>query len=468
MHSSKSNALWFAEAGRYTLDGMRLGISSFLILLALPTATLAQSAEALMVLAGDQHSAYERTAQVVAAVDRLKAAHPGLPIAILLDGDTLEAGNAVARRSKGIVDFAMFSALAKRAPTVINLGNHETEFSDLPTTVARIHATGARVVSNITDRTTNGLAAASSVTIKLGLMDAVIAGIATDNVSTYPTDVRASLDVPEPAAWAKDRLPSLLEAAPIKIVLSHAGLQADRKILPQIPDGTLFAGAHDHIRLVKEFGDTVYVHSGSWNAFITLAWLQRDAKGIVRWRIEQLPISSSDKGDPELAALIAKTEAEFLEPADRAIVAHVSTALPPVEAARAIAAALRRGTNTDAAFIGNTTFGGGLPAGDVTRASFDAAVRFDGTLFTAMVDGARLRRLLAAANQGPDTPFEQRGGEFNIADGPASIDNAKTYHIVTTDWGAKNSARYFGDPAIEWRPRGGDSLKMIVLSALKP
>ena len=42
--------------------------------------------EALVIITGDQHSAYERTAQVVATVDRLKAENPGLPLAILLDG----------------------------------------------------------------------------------------------------------------------------------------------------------------------------------------------------------------------------------------------------------------------------------------------------------------------------------------------------------------------------------------------
>src|SRR5262249_8051282 len=51
--------------------------------------------EALVLILGDQHSAYERTAQLVAKVDELKAAHPDLPLAILLDGDTLEYGNPI-------------------------------------------------------------------------------------------------------------------------------------------------------------------------------------------------------------------------------------------------------------------------------------------------------------------------------------------------------------------------------------
>lgn len=92
-------------------------------------------------------------------------------------------------------------------------------------------------------------------------------------------------------------------------------------------------------------------------------------------------------------------------------------------------------------------------------------MRFDGAIFTAEVDGARLRQLLAAANLGPDTPFEQRRGEFSFADGPAEIDPAKTYRIATTDWGAKNTARYFGEPAIAWREQPVLKLKAAVLSA---
>jgi 2',3'-cyclic-nucleotide 2'-phosphodiesterase (5'-nucleotidase family) len=436
------------------------------LVVALARTPRADAPEALVIITADQHSAYERTAQVVAVVDRLKADHPGVPIAILLDGDTLEYGNVVARRSAGAVDFAMFTALAKRAPTVVNLGNHETEFNGLAETVARIQSTGARVVTNIAARDTGQPAASASVHLTLGARDAVVAGIATDDLSTYREAVRPSLLLADPVAWARAHLPTLLDAAPIKIVLSHAGLKADRGILPLVPDGTLFAGAHDHLRFVQPFGRTVYVHSGSWNAFVTLAWLHADGSGAMRWDVEQVPIASDAPADPDLARLIRETEAKYLTPADREVVAHVPDALAPAEAARAAVNALRRSVGVDAAFIGNTTFGGGLPAGDVSRVAFDTCVRFDGAIFTATVDGARLRRLLAAANQDADTPFEQRGGEFNVADGPTTIDDAKTYRVATNDWGAKNTARYFAEPAIAWQEQTGVTLNAAVLRTL--
>jgi 5'-nucleotidase/UDP-sugar diphosphatase len=451
----------------------------------------AAAPEALVILTGDQHSAYERTAQVVATVDRLKAENPGLPLAILLDGDTLEYGNVVARRSAGAVDFAMFAALARRAPTLVNIGNHEPEFYDLAETISRLRTTGITVVCNLTDRTTGQPFAPASARIQLGRAEAVVVGVATDSLATYRVAVRPTLDPAEPVAWARENFSKLLveRVAPnalddgrtrekrvednalhpqaiIPIVLSHAGIKADREMLPLVPAGTLFAGAHDHQRFVHPFERGVYVHSGSWNEYLTLAWLQRGDDGRPRWQVEQVALAADGAADPEIAALIRDTRAKYLTAEDLAVVGHRPAALAPADAARFVAEALRNAAGVDAAFIGNTTFGAGLPAGEVTREQLDACVRFDGTIFTAEVTGARLRELLAAANLGPETAFEQRRGEFSFAAGPADLDAAKTYRIATTDWGAKNTARYFGDPAISWQEHPGLRLKAAALAAL--
>jgi 5'-nucleotidase/UDP-sugar diphosphatase len=440
---------------------------AFALLLSAVTAA-AQPAppEALVILAGDQHSAYERTAQVVATVDRLKVEHPGLPLAILLNGDTLEYGNIVARRSAGAVDFAMFTALARRAPTIVNIGNHEPEFYDPTETIARLQATGVTVVCNITNRATGRPFAPANTKLRLGREEFVVVGVTTDNLATYRVAVRPALDLADPVVWAQKNFPALLGGDAPAIVLSHAGIKADRGIMPLVPAGTLFAGAHDHQRFVHPFERGVYVHSGSWNEYLTLAWLHRDEAGRPRWVVEQIPVSAAGPADAALTAFIKETRAKHLTPEDTVVVAHTIAALGPAEAARLVVGAMREAAGVDAAFVGNTTFGAGLPAGDVTREEFDACVRFDGTIFTAEVDGARLQQLLAAANLGPDTPFELRRGEFSHAAGPAGIDPAKTYRLATTDWGAKNTARYFGEPAITWHEQAGLRLKAAVLAKL--
>jgi 5'-nucleotidase / UDP-sugar diphosphatase len=426
-------------------------------------------AEALLIVTADQHSAYARTAQFVALVDEMKAANPGIPVAVLLDGDTFEYGNVVARRSAGAIDFAMFAALARRAPTVLNLGNHEPEFFDLAETVKRVESTGVRVVTNVVNRTTNAPFAASTMKLTFGREEAVIVGVTTDRLSTYRVAVRPSLDLSNPVTWARNNFPTLLASAPLRILLSHAGLVADRGMLPLVPDGTLFVGAHDHLRFVQPFGHTVYFHSGSWNEYVSLAWLCRDAQGgAPRWIVEQRKLDASSPGDPEMAALIRETQQKYLTPSDLVVIGRLKNTLSTDEAAQCVTRAVCVAAKVDAAFIGNTTFGGGLPAGDVTQVALDDCVRFDGTICTATVLGARLKQLLATANQGPDTPFEQRRGEFNHAVGPPTIDDTRTYSIATTDWGAKNTARYFGEPAILWQEEPGEKLKAVTMAALQP
>ena len=421
--------------------------------------------DAIVVIVGDQHSAYERTAQFVAHVDRLHAAHPGVPLAVLIDGDSLEYGNVVARRSAGAIDFAMFAALAQRAPTVLNLGNHEPEFYAVDDTVARIQATGVTVISNLVDRATQAPFAPGSTRLLLGAREAVVVGLATDHLNTYRAAVRPSLDVSDPLAWAQKNFPALLKTAPLAIVLTHTGVQTDRALLPLIPDGTLFAGAHNHLRFVHHTGRTVYFQSGSWNDSFSLAMLHATDAG-PRWEVEQIPIALTDPADPALAALIRETNAKYLTADDLVVVGHTAKALSPIEAARWVAAQVRTGAGVDAAAIGNTTFGAGLPEGEVTRVAFDACVRFEGTICIAEVTGAQLAAILATANQGPETPFAERHGEYLAAAGPATIDPARTYRLATTDFVANNPKSYDLSPQIIFQTQPALKLKALVAAAL--
>jgi 5'-nucleotidase/UDP-sugar diphosphatase len=70
------------------------------------------------------------------------------------------------------------------------------------------------------------------------------------------------------------------------------------------------------------------------------------------------------------------------------------------------------------------------------------------------------------ANQGPDTPFEERQGEFHYADGPAEIVADRTYRIATNDWGVRNRERYFGAEEITFSEKPGLRLKAVVAAAL--
>ncbi|MCX6953319.1 MAG: 5'-nucleotidase C-terminal domain-containing protein [Verrucomicrobia bacterium] len=446
---------------------MRL-ISSLVFSLCLAAcAHAAERPEAILVVAGDMHSAYDRTAQFVARVDRVRTENPGVPLAVLIDGDTFELGNAVAKRSAGAVEFAMFTALAHRAPTIVNLGNHEPEFYDLADTVARLQTTGVVVLGgNLFDKATGRPFAPASTPLKLGAHTATVVGVTTDRLSTFRVAVRPSLDLADPVVWATKNFPALLQGAALPIVMTHTGLKADRAILPLVPDGTLFVGAHDHLRFVHREGRTAYFHSGSWTEFVSIVRLHVTAAG-PRWDVEQIRLAPEDPADEKLAALIRATFAQHLSAEETAVVGRAPRALGPTDAALFAVAAARRAAGADFALIGATTFGAGLPAGQVSRFALDACVRFDGTLFTAEVDGAWLKKLLARCNQGPDTPWTERAGENLVAAAPATIEPGRRYRFVTTDWVAKNAKNYLGDDAPALTEQPALKLKAAVISALR-
>jgi len=422
--------------------------------------------DAIVLIAGDLHSAYDRTAQFLAHVDRLRTENLGVPVAVLINGDTFELGNAVAKRSAGAVEFALFAALAARVPTVVNLGNHEPEFHAVAETVAKIQATGAIVLAgNVLNPSNRQPYAPATTRLKLGAREAVVVGLTTDRLATFRVAVRPELDLADPAGWAQQHLPALLRAAPLPIVLAHTGLKADRAILPLVPDGTLFAGAHDHLRFVHREGRTVYVHSGSWTEFISIARLRVTAAGPT-WSVEQQRITPDDPADKTLAALIRATLEQHLTTEETAVVGRTTRALGPTDAALFAVEAARRAAVADCALVGATTFGAGLPAGEVSRFALDACVRFDGPLFTAEVDGAWLQQLLARCNQGPDTPWANRAGENLVAAAPAEIIPGRRYRFVTTDWVVKNAKSYLGETPPTFVEQPALKLKGAVMRAL--
>jgi len=78
-----------------------------------------------------------------------------------------------------------------------------------------------------------------------------------------------------------------------------------------------------------------------------------------------------------------------------------------------------------------------------------------------------LQRLVATANQGPDTPLAERQGENRVMVAPAHIDPEKMYRIATTDWGMKHAANYFGGHPPVFHERPELKVKAAVEAALK-
>lgn len=409
----------------------------------------------------DLHSAYERTGQLLAALEAEVAAHP-VPHVIAVNGDTFEHGNVAAVRSGGAVDWAFLGELPKIAPTVFNLGNHDNDITlDLAEVGARLRGLGITVVSTIIDARTGAPYVAASAVVPLGARSLRVIGVATNSLNTYPAASRPNLTIPAPGDWARANLAKALAGADLAMVMSHAGVTADREILPLLPSRALMIGGHNHLLFQHRQGASLYVHTGSWSNAYTAIALRAGGPGDAVSR----PVAQDAPSSPRIAALISSVLAQDVTEQERAILGLSARALSLGETGRAVAGAMAQAAGAEAGFIGHTTLGTGLPSGPVSRFAFDAVVRFEGKLMVAEVPRDRLARFLDRANQDRPMPLDQRNGDFLYAQTlPPAAD--KLARIVTTDWCAANQAEYFGATDLVFSELPDLRLKTVAAKAL--
>lgn len=422
----------------------------------LPGVARAATGTTRILCIADLHSAYGRMPQMLAAMQAEAAAAED--VLTVLNGDLFELANPVATRSGGNADIAFLRALTQLGPVIVNLGNHEPDFvPDMTEIVALLTQAGATVLSNIADTRTGVPYAPATASVALAGRDFTVMALATDNLFTYPEAIRPQLDIPEPVAFARDALATLVEA-PV-LLLSHAGIVADKEILPMLPEGSLAIGGHDHLELVDR-SVRPYAHGATWARVLTILDVGADSV-----EVRQIDIAADGPADGTLAGLVARMEAEHLTPEDTAILGISPRAMDLNEAILFATEAVRVRADADVAVLGHTTFGTGLPQGPVRRYDFDAYIRFDGNIEVAQVDGKTLRSILGRANQFDATTLDARTGDYvHAAD--IQIDDAATYRLATNGWTAVNQASYLGTDALTFSPVDGLMLKSAVIDAL--
>ncbi|MDP3414462.1 metallophosphoesterase [Falsiroseomonas sp.] len=420
-------------------------------------------ADALLLVLSDLHSAMERAAAMLGTIDAVLAAHRGVPAFILLNGDVFERGNAIARRSEAAGDWAFLAALRRRAPVVLNIGNHETALvDDLAEVVARAGKLDLRVVSNLRDRRSGLPFAEVSAAFRLpGGRRLRVLGLATHEAATYRPAARALIDMPEPVDWARERLPRIFAEDEAWVLLSHAGVAADRAILPLLPGGTLLVGGHEHLRFTHAEGATRYLHTGSWNRSLSVVGLGLGG-ALPQIALREVAVEPGQMEDAAHAALVREITAAHLAPEDAEVLFHLPAPLNLPQAARAACTALARATGSQAGLLGHTGFGTGLPGGPVRRLDFDAFLRFDGPVFRAAADLTALASMAPRLNQDESLPLAGRIGDY------AYIDSLPRHpgRLASNGWVRMNAAHFLGTEALQFDPVPNLALKPLVARAL--
>jgi 2',3'-cyclic-nucleotide 2'-phosphodiesterase (5'-nucleotidase family) len=442
-----------------TLIARRAALGAALSPLAAPRLAAQTGPGVVLVLLSDLHSAQGRAAATLALLDRLIAAAAPSPVAIAINGDVFERGNAIALRSEGAADWAFLAALRRRAPVVLNIGNHEGALvEDIEVTVARARAAGLAVVSNLRRRDGTPIADPGVTLAFANGRRLTCVGIATDEALTYRAPVRERLAFPGPATWARDNLPVLLAGADAIAVLSHAGVAADRAILPLLQAGALLAGGHEHLSFVHAERGVAYRHTGAWNREASLVRFGAPGEAPA---VSVHGVRAADGEDAAHAATWREVRAAFGQPQDFAVLFRLPEELPLGLAARRAVAACAAAAGGGAGLMAHTSFGTGLPAGEVTQLDFDAFIRFDGPLFRGTASAWQAALIAARADQDGDIALAARTGDFVYAAPPPAPGP-----LVANGWVRLNAERYLG-AAIPMAEVPELRIKSVVAAALR-
>jgi 5'-nucleotidase / UDP-sugar diphosphatase len=421
------------------------------------------SSDFRLIVLADLHSPYQNLPQLLRAV---RDAVGGAPAAIVINGDIFERGNVAAFRSDAAVDWQFVEALAGEAPLIINLGNHETAIlDDMATFVSRAERLGATVIGNILDQRTGRFFAPASAKLTIGGRRLGIMGLAATNPFVYREPVRETLGLLEPVEFVRSAFDPIMAGADIPVVLSHAGVVADRAILASLPDGTLIVGGHDHLTLDHAENRTRYFHGGSWGNAITAVDISAANDG-PRYDITRIPISTTMPADEALGSAVSDVLARHLNDEDKEAIAEVPEARDLAASILFAVEAVRQAVDADVAFLGHTTFGAGMAAGTMTRYDFDAFVRFDGEIQVVEVSGDVLAAIMTRANQHLAASLTERTGDFVYAR-EIGIDPAGRYRIAANDWTAMNQQAYLGTDGLAFQTVDGVMLKPTVEQALR-
>lgn len=405
----------------------------------------AQTPDLVIVNMADTHSAYDAYPRLVTMAKRLRAEYDEASLVFALNGDLFELGNAVAQRSAGEADWEFLRRLGTLAPVVVNMGNHEFDFVSPKQFIETARHHDITVLGTIRDAESGELLAPEFTDIMVGDQRVRIVGVATNQMNTYPASVREALSIPDPTEWSRDSLPRIAAAADHTIILSHAGLPADKAILPNAPENVLFAvGGHDHLTFRQQFHGIPYMHNGFRGELVnvTEVYLEEDTPTLVYRNIET---RSVEQPDQRMAALIEEMRDRHLTAEDLAPVGTVPRDMTVREAALWSVKTVRDAMGADAAFLNHTSFGSGLQEGALPKYRFDQFMRFDNDVMVATVDAETLRTIMARSNQHEIRDLAKRSGDFLYAS-DLEIQDGREYRIATSSWVALdfNQERYLG------------------------
>ncbi|MCC5789753.1 MAG: metallophosphoesterase [Opitutales bacterium] len=413
----------------------------------------------------DLHSHYEKYPNFLPLIRRIvEEESKERPVLLVFNGDLFEGGDVVAERSQGVLDWEFMRELRQLAPVLVNLGNHEFDFMSPGAYLAKAKECGLSVIGTLAWKD-SGVALSPSMVQAGGL---ALMGLSVADMNTYPTAIEKELVVPSPEKCLRQMLGEIQETELCPFLISHAGLDADARLLQYLPSGTQVFGAHNHLLFeVPLSGGGSYRHQGFRGEAITVTrvdWSDGQPSYEFRDLAEDPNPPHVDAGWEEKVFALQK---RWLNSDDTEIIGTNPRGVSYRRAAQWVADQLRASLGVDATAINHTSIGSELPEGAISRYCFNAFVRFENELVSFRLSGEDLVRIREKATREQENPLACGRGDLLFGAFPEEIDPGQWYTLVTTDWIASepNQLQYLG---LSGRKATGmkDCLKAIIKRAL--
>lgn len=352
---------------------------------------------------------------------------------LLLDAGDLIGDTMIADRTQGAALIEVFNHLGYDALT---LGNHEPDFG-IETLRRRIaDAQFNFVAANLSqvgrdDPFVPPYSVKSVAGLRVGIL-----GLTYPKTSktTAPKNV-SGLAFEEPVAAAVRHLPALRrDGAELVIVLSHLGIDGDRRLATEVEGIDVIVGGHSHNRIATPhvINGTLILQAGAHGSDLGRLDLNVRNGGIESHRYQLIPLDQA-KLPPNEAT--ERFVADLCRPHRDALDEPIGTAADWLVRAQTLAGqeprrrdeespvdslfadAIRQGLGVDFVFLPGVGYGVAIPPGPMTASQLRQLVPHDGALVTMRLSGAEVQEVLeqGLANVFADDPREKVGGMIQVS-----------------------------------------------------
>jgi 2',3'-cyclic-nucleotide 2'-phosphodiesterase (5'-nucleotidase family) len=303
---------------------------------------------------------------------------------------------------------------------------------------------------------------AISRSLSVGGRRIALLGLTTGEL-THIVSVRrnAGVAVSDPVASAAELVPDLRRSSDVVIVLSHLGLDEDRRLAARVPGIDVIVGGHSHTLLkapvfvlnaANENGyhGTAIVQAGSRGEWVGRTTLHFEGRRLSRVTGTVLPVRPEEGEEAEIARLLepyrdsmaTAMSVRVLRSPRRYGTEGLRDGDTPL--GNFVADALRDAAGADVAIQNVGGIRAGIPAGDVTVGALYTVLPFDNRVVVVDMKGWQVRQLLdfIARRIGGGGFAQVSGVRFgvrrdratDIRVGGAPLESDRTYRVATIDF----------------------------------